>query len=92
MASCAAHFAPPEAPELSAEDSRRMWRLAGRYSAVGIEMAAAVAIGTLGGQWLDGKFGTEPYLFWFGFVVGVGAAVRAIMRVIRDFKRGQKSD
>jgi ATP synthase protein I len=68
-----------------------MWRLAGRYSAIGIEMAAAVAIGTLGGRWLDGKFDTEPYLFWFGFVVGVGAAVRAIVRVIQDFKRDQKS-
>jgi F0F1-type ATP synthase assembly protein I len=67
-----------------------MWRLAGRYSAVGIEMGAAIAIGTLGGRWLDGKLGTEPYLFWFGFVVGVGAAVRAILRVVGAYKRGEK--
>ncbi len=66
-----------------------MWRLAGRYSAVGIEMAAAVAIGTLGGRWLDGKLGTEPTLFWIGFVVGVGAAVRAVVRVARNFKAGK---
>ena len=68
-------------------DSDHMWRLAGRYSAVGIEMAAAVALGTLGGVWLDKKLGTTPWLFWFGLAVGVGAAVRAILRVVREFKR-----
>lgn len=60
-----------------------MWKLASRYSAVGIEMSASVAIGTLGGWWLDGKLGTEPYLFWFGLVVGTGAATKAIVRVVK---------
>jgi len=60
-----------------------MWRLAGRYSAVGIEMSAAVAIGALGGDYLDHRWGTEPYLFWFGLTVGIGAAVRAIMRIAK---------
>ena len=60
-------------------DSDHMWRLAGRYS--------AVALGTLGGVWLDKKLGTTPWLFWFGLAVGVGAAVRAILRVVREFKR-----
>jgi len=64
-------------------DSEHMWRLAGRYSAVGIEMAAAVAFGTLGGRWLDGKFGTTPYLFIFGLIVGVGACARTIIRLIK---------
>ncbi|MEE8409879.1 MAG: AtpZ/AtpI family protein [Myxococcota bacterium] len=63
-----------------------MWRLAGRYSAIGIEMSAAVAMGTLGGWWLDGKLGTRPYLFWFGLVVGIGAVVRTIVRVIKTTK------
>lgn len=67
-------------------DSQHMWRLASRYSAVGIEMAAAVAIGTLGGLWLDGKLGTTPYLFWFGLAVGIGAVVRTIVRVIKTTK------
>ena len=60
-----------------------MWRLAGRYSAVGIEMSAAVAIGAIGGDWLDHRWGTEPYLFWFGVIIGMGAAVRAIMRIAK---------
>ena len=72
---------------LSSDDQRQMWRLAGRFSAVGIEMAVAVAVGTLGGYWLDEKLDTTPYLFWFGFVVGTGAAVRAIVRVVKTMKR-----
>ena len=64
-------------------DAQRMWRLAARYSSVGIEMAASVAAGTFGGLWLDGQFGTEPYLFLFGLVVGTGAAVKAVVRVTR---------
>ena len=69
-------------------DANAMWRTAGRYSALGVEMAAAVAIGALGGQWLDRKLDTTPYLTWFGLVVGVGAAVRAIMRIVKEYKRG----
>lgn len=68
-------------------ETERMWRLAGRYSAIGIEMAAAVAFGALAGSWLDRKFGTEPWLVIFGLIVGTGAAVLAILRVVRDFKR-----
>ena len=67
-------------------DKQKMWRLAGSYSAVGIEMAAAVAIGTLGGLWLDSKLGTEPYLFLFDLVVGIGAATRTIIRIARRTK------
>lgn len=68
---------------MSREDSRRMWMLAGRYSAVGIEMAAALAFGTIGGSWLDKKLGTEPVFLWIGIVVGLGAATKTIVRIIR---------
>jgi len=64
-------------------DSERMWQLAGRYSAVGIEMAIAVTLGSLGGHWLDTKLGTSPYLLLFGIVVGIGAAALTVVRVVR---------
>lgn len=66
-----------------------MWQLAARYSAVGIEMTAAVVIGTLGGRWLDSKLGSAPYLTYVGIIVGIGAAVRTIMRVIANLKSGK---
>jgi ATP synthase protein I len=71
---------------MAESEQQRMWKLAGRYSAVGIEIAVSVAFGVLGGRWLDGKFGTEPYLMWFGMVVGIGAAVRSITRLVRATK------
>ena len=68
-------------------DSDEMWRLAGRYSAVGIELAVSVTLGTIGGAWLDRKLGTDPWLLWFGIIVGIGAATRVILRVVRDYRR-----
>jgi ATP synthase protein I len=67
-------------------DQERMWQLAGRYSAVGIEMAIAVAMGTLGGYWLDKKLGTFPGFFIFGLFAGIGAAVLTVIRIVRTTK------
>jgi F0F1-type ATP synthase assembly protein I len=64
-------------------EQQHMWQLAGRYSALGIEMAVAVAMGTLGGAWLDKRFDASPYLLLAGFVVGVGAAVVSLRRTLR---------
>ena len=64
-----------------------MWRIAGFTGAVGIEVAAAIAIGYFGGHWLDRKLGTGPYITILGFAAGVGAAVKALVRVTRDYKR-----
>lgn len=68
---------------MSENDKVRMWRLAGQYSAVGIEMATSVAFGAFGGMWLDKKFGHSPWLLWAGVIVGLGAASLTVMRVVR---------
>jgi F0F1-type ATP synthase assembly protein I len=59
-----------------------MWAIASRYSGIGLEMVVSVALGALGGQWLDERLGTAPWLFWICLVAGLGAAVRAVMRVL----------
>ncbi len=64
-----------------------MWRIAGTTGAVGIEIAAAVGIGYLGGHKLDQKLGTQPWLTYFGLIVGVGAAIKALVGVTRAYKR-----
>jgi F0F1-type ATP synthase assembly protein I len=69
-----------------------MWKLAGQFSTIGIEMAGAMAIGVMGGQWLDERYGTSPYLFWFGTAVGMGAALRAVQRATRMAKRVNVED
>lgn len=59
------------------------WRLA----SVGIELALSVVIGLLGGQWLDGRFGTEPYLMIVGLLLGVTAGMRGLIRAAKSAQR-----
>ena len=66
-----------------------MWRTAGTTGAVGIEIAVAIAIGYLGGNYLDHKLGTHPWLSYVGLAIGLGAAVKALVRVTRAYKRDQ---
>lgn len=69
------------------DDAAHMWVLASRYSAVGIEMAAAVALGAVVGNWVDQRYELSPWGMMAGFGVGLGAAVKAVARIIRMQRR-----
>ncbi len=56
-------------------------------SAVGIEMALGLCIGYFGGRWLDGEFGTAPYLEYLGLAGGVGAGFKGIWRLVKQVRR-----
>lgn len=56
------------------------WRGVGSFGTIGIEIALYIALGFFGGRWLDEKFGTAPYLVTFGFVFGIAASIKALMR------------
>ncbi|MBT6177902.1 MAG: AtpZ/AtpI family protein [Deltaproteobacteria bacterium] len=71
-------------------ERQRMWRLAGRYSSVGVEMAVCIGGSTLAGHYADRHFGTKPWLFLFGLVVGTGAAIKAVVRIVRQFKASNR--
>jgi ATP synthase protein I len=73
---------------------KKLWRIAGNTGAVGIEIAAAIAIGYFGGNYLDHKLGTQPWLMYVGLLAGVGAAIKALVRVTRMYRRetGGSSD
>lgn len=62
------------------------WRGVGSLGTIGLEVVLSIAFGYFGGRWLDGKFGTEPYLAILGFCFGVGAAVKAFQRALREMK------
>jgi ATP synthase protein I len=70
-------------------DQKQMWKLAARYGAVGLELAIAVLMGYLLGRWLDEKAGTEPYLMILFVLIGVGAGVKGLIRVVKttDFDK-----
>ncbi|MDX2021311.1 MAG: AtpZ/AtpI family protein [Deltaproteobacteria bacterium] len=73
-------------------DSKLLWRQAGQTGAVGLEIAIAIAIGYFGGRYLDGKLHTTPWLTWIGFGAGIGAAIKALVRVTRQYMRQQAQD
>ena len=65
------------------EDQSRDYRQASLYMAIPAIMLAAPIIGFLIGYWLDGKFGTEPYLTTIGAVFGIAAAGLETYNIIR---------
>ncbi len=56
-------------------------------ASIGLEMGLAVVLGWFIGQWLDGKFGTDPYLMLFFVCIGVAAGFKGVLRVARQMKR-----
>lgn len=64
-----------------------MVRISVHMGAVGLEVALCIAAGYFGGEWLDGKWGTGPWLKYFGLVAGVGAAIKALIRVNRAYQK-----
>lgn len=65
----------------------KLWAIAGRFSALGLEMGLSVALGFFGGRWLDARLGTKPYLAITGFALGIVAAFLALYRVGRNVQR-----
>ncbi|MGB8296945.1 MAG: AtpZ/AtpI family protein [Polyangia bacterium] len=73
-------------------ESKKMWAIAGSTGAVGLEISLAIGIGYFGGRYLDGKLGTAPWLAWVGFAAGVGAGIKALIRVARDYQKSLDND
>jgi ATP synthase protein I len=73
-------------------EAKKMWHSAGTTGAVGLEIAVAIGIGYFGGQYLDRKLGVAPWLTWVGFLAGVGAATKAVLRVVRSYNKSLEQD
>jgi len=63
-----------------------MWRSAGLAGALGIEIALDLVIGGGAGYYLDRKFNTH-WIMYLGLFFGLGAAIKALMRVSKAYKR-----
>jgi ATP synthase protein I len=73
-------------------DAKKMWAVAGSTGAVGLEISIAIGIGYFGGRYLDGKLGSAPWLEWIGFAAGVGAGIKALIRVVRTYQRSLENE
>ena len=64
-------------------DKGRGYREMLRLSTVGLTVAFAIGIGAGGGIWLDNHFKTTPICTIIGFILGVGAAIKELIRVLK---------
>jgi ATP synthase protein I len=64
-------------------EGRRQLQLAARFATAGLELALAIVVGYLGGRWLDGRFGTTPYLAYIGLLLGITAGFRNLFSLAR---------
>ncbi len=70
----------------------RRLNAAARLASVGIEFSVSTIVGLLGGQWLDKKLGTQPYLMLVGLVVGIFAGGRSLLAAARKANADQKQN
>lgn len=71
-----------EEPGSGAPKPRALYELL-KLSTLGLEMGSAVIIGLLIGVWLDGRFGTGPWLTLLFLGFGFAAAAKAVIRALR---------
>lgn len=50
----------------------------GQILSAGMTMAASVVAGYFGGNWLDGYFGTKPWLTIIMFLLGTAAGLKSL--------------
>ena len=60
---------------------------AGQYAGAGFQFTAAVLAGVLGGNWLDRKLGTSP---WLLIVMVFSGAALGFYSLYRNLMKGQR--
>lgn len=73
---------PGDGRERSAEKVVSALRAAAIVSGIGFTMAVSVALGALGGAWLDRRWGTEPWLTVVGFLLGSIGGFLEMLRLV----------
>lgn len=82
-------LAPIAKPETQREVPPRLaaMKSMGGVGTLGLEVALSIMLGLFGGQWLDGRYDTAPWLTLVGSAFGLTAAIRAILRQMRLMKK-----
>ena len=63
-----------------------MWRSAAQAGALGIEITLCFLLGGGAGYLLDRKLNTH-WIMYLGLFFGLGAAIKAVMRVTKAYRR-----
>lgn len=57
------------------------------YSGVGLQFAATIGLFALGGRWLDGKWGTSPWLLLVGVFTGFALGLVSMLSKLQGGSR-----
>jgi ATP synthase protein I len=68
------------------EDLKKTIKTLGYLSTIGIAMALSIALGALIGIYLDGVFGTNPWLSFIFLGLGIAAAFRNLYVLYKKSK------
>ena len=68
-----------------------------RVSSVGLELGISVIIGLIIGDYLDGLFGTKPWLLLVFLIIGLITGFRSVLRLLKkvnsdNYSSSNKSD
>jgi F0F1-type ATP synthase assembly protein I len=75
------------------QDKPAAWYRYTDAASIGIEIAVAVTLGTLGGMWLEHNVTHwAPWTTVIGFCIGVIAAGKAVWRTAKNYKASLKAD
>jgi ATP synthase protein I len=74
------------------EDKGKILRQIASYSTVGLEMGLSVAVGAIGGYYLDKWLKTEPWLLIIFLIFGAIAGYRSLYRALKRLERENKED
>jgi len=71
-------------PHLKEEPNSKasLYQTLGIYGAVGFQLAITVVVGLLGGNYLDQKFGTAPWLAMAGLLLGSVDGFYNLIRIL----------
>ena len=59
-------------------------------SVIGIQFPVAIALGFFAGRWLDGQFGTEPWLMIVFSLCGIAAGFVNLFRITAQASRAEE--
>ena len=59
------------------------------YMGLGIELVAPILLGVFVGRWLDGRWGTKPWLLVVGSVLGLVLGFYSFLRSVLPIGKGK---
>lgn len=62
------------------------YKALGDFGTLGLEIVLCIVVGVFGGHWIDGKLDTGPIFMALGFVFGLGAAGKALLRTAKEMR------